>query len=98
MPEMRYRASQICRALGNPTAYEIMHILVHEKTSPERLAYRLKKSLPAISKALRLLRELDLVTYGVAWRRHIYSVTREDIARVLNYCDRLAHDLKLRSL
>lgn len=49
IPEIRYRASRICRAMGNPTAYEVLHILKKGERTPEELAKLLGVSLPTIS-------------------------------------------------
>lgn len=72
IPEQRYRASRICRALGNPTAYETVHLLAAGKRSPAELAHLLGVSMPTISHVLRVLRDLDLVRYDVAWRERTY--------------------------
>lgn len=72
IPEHRYRASRICRALGNPTAYEAMHLLSSGKRCPAELASRLGVSIPTVSHVLRALRDLDLVRYEVTWRQRAY--------------------------
>jgi DNA-binding transcriptional ArsR family regulator len=72
IPEKRYRASRICRALGNPTAYETLHVLSLGKRSPAELAGLLGVSIPTVSHVLRALRDLDLVRYEVTWREHTY--------------------------
>ncbi|MBN2621382.1 winged helix-turn-helix transcriptional regulator [candidate division WOR-3 bacterium] len=72
IPEKRYRASRICRALGNPTAYEALHLLSSGKRSPAELAQLLGVSIPTVSHVLRVLRDLDLVRYEVTWREHTY--------------------------
>jgi len=38
IPEIRYRASRVCRILANPTAYEMLHILQKGKKTPSELA------------------------------------------------------------
>jgi DNA-binding transcriptional ArsR family regulator len=72
IPEHRYRASRICRALGNPTAYETIHLLSDRRHSPAELAHLLGVSIPTVSHVLRALRDLDLVRYEVTWRERIY--------------------------
>jgi DNA-binding transcriptional ArsR family regulator len=72
IPEQRYRASRICRALGNPTAYETLHMLAKGRRTPAQLAYRLGLSVSTISAVLRTLRDLDLVRYEVKWRQRHY--------------------------
>jgi hypothetical protein len=52
IPEIRYRASRICRVLGNSTAYETMNILKKGKKTPQELARILGLSLPTVSHVL----------------------------------------------
>lgn len=70
--EHRYRASRICRALGNPTAYETIYLLSLGKRSPAELANLLGVSIPTVSHVLRALRDLDIVRYEVTWRERTY--------------------------
>ena len=72
IPEIRYRASRICRILGNPTAYETLHLLNNGPRTPEQLAQDLGVSMPTISQVLRTLRNIDLVRYEVFWRSRKY--------------------------
>jgi DNA-binding transcriptional ArsR family regulator len=89
IPELRYRASRICRALGNPTAYEILHILKTDKKSPEELARILGVSMPTVSQVLRALRDLDLVRYDVRWRRRLYWIKTEVVIAVMATLEQL---------
>jgi len=89
IPENRYRASRICRALGNPTAYEILTLLRDEKKTPEELANLLGVSVATISQVLRVLRNLDLVRYEVKWRQHIYWIKSDVVKRVMQDLERL---------
>jgi ArsR family transcriptional regulator len=94
IPEVRYRASRICRALGNPTAYEIMHLLARSKRTPEQLAHVLGVSVPTVSQSLRVLRNLDLVRYEVHWRRRYYWLKTDMIAVVMSDCERLIRTIE----
>lgn len=87
--EIHYRASRICRVLGNPTAYEILHVLKAGRKTPEELAHALGVSLPTVSQVLRSLRNLDLVRYEVKWRRHIYWIKTEVIVAVMGTLEQL---------
>ncbi len=87
--EIRYRASLICRAIGNPTAYEILHLLKKKKRTPEQLAHILGVSLPTVSHALRSLRNLDLVCYEVIWRSHIYRIKTDLVTTVMATLEQL---------
>jgi len=89
IPEIRYRASRICRAMGNPTAYEVLHILKKGERTPEELAKLLGVSLPTISQVLRSLRDLDLVRYEVKWRNRIYWIKTDVVVRVMTNLEQL---------
>lgn len=94
IPELRYRASRICRVLGNPTAYEILHILKTDKKSPEELARILGVSMPTVSQVLRALRDLDLVRYDVRWRRRLYWIKTEVVIAVMATLEQLIKRIK----
>lgn len=89
IPEIRYRASRVCRALGNPTAYEILHLLRRERRTPEELAHILGVSIPTVSQVLRALRDLDLVRYEVQWRKRIYWIKTDAITKAMVALERL---------
>ncbi|MEE8597650.1 MAG: ArsR family transcriptional regulator [bacterium] len=89
IPEIRYRASRICRTMGNPTAYEVLHILKKGERTPEELAKLLGVSLPTISQVLRSLRDLDLVRYEVKWRNRIYWIKTDVVVRVMTNLEQL---------
>ena len=88
IPEQRYRASRICRALGNPTAYQILHILEKGRQTPAQLAHKLGLSIPTISAVLRTLRDLDLVRYEVKWRQRHYWLKTEEIIMSMRQLER----------
>jgi DNA-binding transcriptional ArsR family regulator len=89
MPENRYRASRICRALGNPTAYEVLTLLRDKKRTPEELADVLGLHIATVSQVLRVLRNLDLVRYEVRWRQHLYWIKADIVKRVMQDLERL---------
>lgn len=87
--EIHYRASRICRALGNPTAYETLHLLRAGKRTPDQLAALLGVSLPTVSQVLRILRDLDLVRYEVQWRNRHYWIKTSSVPAVMTGLERL---------
>jgi len=89
IPENRYRASRICRALGNPTAYEVLTLLRDQSRTPEELSLLLGVSVSTISQVLRVLRNLDLVRYEVKWRSHLYWLKSSRVAKVMDVLERL---------
>ena len=89
IPEIHYRASRICRALGNPTAYETLHLLKKNRRTPQQLADLLGVSLPTVSQVLRALRDLDLVRYEVKWRTREYWIKLNALPTVMANLERL---------
>ena len=63
MRETEYRASRLCRVLGNPIAYQILKALGHNKKRPLELARSLRRGPSTISTHLRALKLIDLVRY-----------------------------------
>jgi DNA-binding transcriptional ArsR family regulator len=94
IPEIRYRASRICRILGNPTAYEALHILSQGPRTPEQLAQELGVSMPTISQVLRALRNIDLVRYEVFWRSRKYSLKLPETDRALRVFEDLVKKIE----
>ena len=94
IPEKRYRASRICRALGNPTAYEILTLLRDRKRTPEELAGLLGMTVSNVSQALRVLRNLDLVRYEVKWRSHLYWIKTTRVVKLLDFLERLVDEIE----
>ena len=97
IPENRYRASRICRALGNPTAYEVLTILKEKKRTPEELASMLGVNIATVSQALRVLRNLDLVRYEVNWRQHLYWIKSDSVKLVMHNLERLVAAIEKQS-
>jgi DNA-binding transcriptional ArsR family regulator len=94
IPEIRYRASRICRALGNPTAYETLTLLRSHKRTPEELASLLGVNVATVSQVLRVLRNLDLVRYEVKWRQHIYWIKASGVKTVMRDLERLVASIE----
>ena len=89
IPELHYRSSRICRVLGNPTAYEIVKLLVRQPLKPTQIASGLKLSVPTVSAVLRSLRQLDLVRYKTDEHGKIYSIKEPQIKVVLRNLENL---------
>ena len=96
VPEWYYRCSRICRVLGNPTAYQILKILMNNRKSPSAIADELRLSLPAISIALRHLREIDLVRYDNMREGKIYFIKDKTVVSILDLLEVLTKRLKSR--
>jgi DNA-binding transcriptional ArsR family regulator len=88
MHETDYRASRVCRVLGNPTAYAIVKVLLEKEMSPSMLAAGIGMSLPLASATLRTLRNVDVVRYETRGSEKTYYVKDKavaDVCRVLEY-------------
>ena len=94
MPEIEYRASRICRILGNPTAYKIIKLLLKTKMSPSELAEKIGLSLPLVSLTLRTLRNIDLVRYETKGNERIYWLKDESVSRVCSVLERLVVQMR----
>jgi DNA-binding transcriptional ArsR family regulator len=93
VPELYYRSSRICRVLGNPTAYQILKILIKNRKAPSALADELKLSLPTISIALRHLRQIDLVRYENLREGKVYFIKDDTVVSILNQLEVLVKRL-----
>ena len=89
VPELCYRSSRICRALGNPTAYMILKVLSKAEKKPTEMASILKLSVPTISIALRNLRNLDLVRYENTKEGKFYFVKDKTIIAAMKQLEHL---------
>lgn len=83
MPETEYRASRVCRILGNPTAYQVIKSLFKRAKMPTELARELGLSVQTISDVLAKLRNIDLVRYEVKSDKRIYWL--KDVV-IMNIC------------
>ncbi len=96
IPELRYRASRICRVLANPTAYEILHILKKGAKTPVELSEILGVHISTVSHVLKSLRQLDLVRYDVKFRERVYWIKEETILSVMSGLEEMVKRIKTR--
>ena len=96
MPETDYRASRICRILGNPSAYWVLKSLLKGSKSPTELSKELKVSVSTISEILRNLRNTDLVRYEVKSSEHIYWLKDPLIKEIVEKIERLVKKLRAK--
>ncbi|KPJ70596.1 hypothetical protein AMJ52_09745 [candidate division TA06 bacterium DG_78] len=96
IPEVHYRASRVCRVLGNPTAYEMLHILTRGQKTPSELAQILGLSVPTVSAVLRSLRQLDLIRYDVKYRERFYWVKDKTVLAVMETLEHLVKRIKTK--
>jgi DNA-binding transcriptional ArsR family regulator len=91
MRELSYRASRLCRLLGNPVVFAIVDTLAAEGVlTPGELAARVQRSGPLVSQHLSRLRLAELVRYETRGRATRYwlkhpATTRRTLAAVKGF-------------
>ena len=97
MLETDYRASRLCRVLGNPTAYKILKLLSRSKKHPSAIAKTIKLSKTTVSKVLVFLKLADLVRYDTLRRGRVYWLKDRSVFKLIkvleNFVDK-ARDIK----
>jgi DNA-binding transcriptional ArsR family regulator len=84
IPETQYRASRVCRILGNPTAYQTIRILGNSFKSPSELAREIDVSVSTMSITLNNLRNIDVVRYEPHLNQRIYWVKDSAVLSILD--------------
>jgi len=84
MPETEYRASRLCRVLGNPTAYQMVKSLIGKRKTPSEIANEMGISYTLTSATLRILRNVDVVRYETKGKEKVYWI-KDDL--ILEVCD-----------
>ena len=97
MHETEYRASRVCRVLGNPTAYGIIKALLKRDMSPSMLAETLGMSLPLISATLRTLRNVDVVRYETRGNVKIYGAKDKTVVDVCHALERFVNRMRRKN-
>jgi DNA-binding transcriptional ArsR family regulator len=84
MDETEYRASRLCRLLGNPVVYQIVILLNNAgPTTPSRLAKLAGRSVQTVSGHLAKLRAADIVRYDTAGKEVRYWLKHHGETRAL---------------
>jgi predicted transcriptional regulator len=88
MRETAYRASRVCRVLGNPLAYTLVHAIGSGVRTPTDLSRATGASLVAVSITLRHLRQIDVVRYETDANRKRYWLKHPELLVVLGRLER----------
>ena len=96
MPETQYRASRVCRILGNPTAYQIVRALGRSKKTPSELSNMVGVSIQVISVTLRTLRNIDVVRYEPRAKQRLYWLKDTAVLRVLDDLEKYVERMRGR--
>ncbi len=94
MPENQYRASRVCRVLGNPTAYFIVRALGRRRKTPSELAGEIRISIQTVSLTLRTLRNIDIVRYEPRVNQRVYWLKDVAVLRVLDDLERCIEHMR----
>jgi len=96
MPETEYRASRVCRILGNPTAYQVIKLLFKEKRTPTELSEKIGVSLTTISEILRDLRNVDLVRYEVKTNKRVYWLKDPTVVEIILKLEQFVKSIRVQ--
>lgn len=85
MRETSYRASRVCRILGNPLVFAIVSELLEQGgMTPSGLSKRLRRPVQTVSTYLARLRTADLVRYEAdGGRTHYHLKHPKEIRQLL---------------
>src|SRR5713226_2974562 len=73
--EASYRQSRLCRLLGSPIAFAVVHLLAENKQmTPSEIARAVGRSVPRVSNVLAGLRLGEVVRYETAGKRNQYRL------------------------
>lgn len=97
MLETEYRASRICRVLGNPTAYQIIKVLLKSKKTPSAIAKKLRVSKTLVSSTLRILRNTDLVRYETKGIEKVYWIKDDTVFNVTRSLEKFVKRMRQKN-
>uniref|UniRef100_A0A7V1EI91 ArsR family transcriptional regulator n=1 Tax=candidate division WOR-3 bacterium TaxID=2052148 RepID=A0A7V1EI91_UNCW3 len=96
MAETAYRASRVCRILGNPTAYQVIKLLLNRPKTPGELADEIGVSVTTISDVLRHLRNIDLVRYEVRANERIYWIKDASVSTITKWLENFVRNMRYK--
>lgn len=91
MKEGWYRASRLCRLLGNPVTFQVVLLLDREgPLTPGQIARRVERAVSTVSETLAKLRAAEVVRYDARDGRPHYWLkqrreTRAILARLMTF-------------
>jgi DNA-binding transcriptional ArsR family regulator len=97
MLETQYRASRVCRILGNPTAYQILKLLHGSKKTPSEIAKKMGISLTLASATLRILRNIDIIRYETKGKEKIYWIKDKTIPEICGNLEKFVNRIRFRN-
>ena len=95
MLETHYRASRFCRVLGNPTAYQLLHMLRKKGQTPTEMSRKIGLSLKTVSETLRNLRQINLVRYDTDGNNKVYFLKDKSLPHVLSTIEKYVKRMRI---
>jgi len=79
------RAIKLFKCLSNGTRYQMLKVLEKESKCVNELAELLNKKPENISQHLKILRDLNLVSYKTLEHKVMYSLKNQEIIKVIEH-------------
>ena len=95
MLETHYRASRFCRVLGNPTAYQVLHMLRKKGQTPTEMSSEIGLSLATVCDTLRHLRQINVVRYETQDKSKIYFLKDRSLPLVLSTIEKYVKKMRV---
>ncbi len=81
--ELDKRTLELFKMLSNITRYEIIKILYRGECNVSKLEELTGKKITTVSKHLRLLKELDIVSFKTIENKVFYSLKKKEIVNLI---------------
>ena len=95
MEETHFRASQICRVLGNPKTYAMVKELSKGRAlTPAELSQKVNRSLHTVCVHLRHLREVNVVRFQKKGRGTVYRLKSSTVDKVLKRLEQYVEEMR----
>ncbi|HPG31479.1 MAG TPA: metalloregulator ArsR/SmtB family transcription factor [bacterium] len=81
------RVLKVFKCLSNSTRFEIIRLLINSSYSVGKLSELLKKEIPNISQHLKIMRDLNIVSYRTIKNEVMYSLKNESVVRIIEVAE-----------
>jgi DNA-binding transcriptional ArsR family regulator len=98
MHEIKHRAVRLHRVLGNPLRVKILDALAAGPLTPGRLAFATHRLLPAVSRALSILAQAELVENRTVGHAVLYRLKHPAILGLLRHAESVVQRFNLPAL
>ncbi|HOK40458.1 MAG TPA: metalloregulator ArsR/SmtB family transcription factor [bacterium] len=87
--EVDLRIIRLFKCLSNGTRYRILKLLKERSYSVGELSSILNKESQNISQHLKVLKDLNLVSYATEWKNVIYSLKNKEVNEIIEIAYRI---------